>query len=150
MKSAHTNKNIYDYFIILVISSTIIGTAQIGLISHAFVVGLLCLPFTLLEIVSSFQKGKMQPIILFMVIWILYTLISITWAPKHEHLLREIWILLWNIIIFIGLYHASKKANTASQSFLEIINDPNSIYLSLIHVLIVNAYFKPFSYVSTE
>lgn len=110
--------NFYDYFIILIIASTIIGTAQIGLISHTFVAGLLCLPLALSEVISSFKNGKMQPIILFMVIWILYTLISITWAPKHEHLLREIWILLWNIIIFIGLYHASKKANTASQSFL--------------------------------
>lgn len=118
MKSAHTNKNIYDYFIILVISSTIIGTAQIGLISHTFVAGLLCLPFAIIEVISSFKNGKTQPIILFMTIWILYALISITWAPKHEYLLREIWNLLWNIIIFIGLYHASQKANNVQLSFM--------------------------------
>ena len=94
--------NFHDYFIILIIASTIIGTAQIGLISHAFVVGLLCLPLILLEIVSSFRKGKMQPIVLFITIWIVYALLSVTWAPKHEYLLREIWKLSWNIVIFIG------------------------------------------------
>lgn len=110
--------NFYDYFIMLIIASTVIGTAQIGLISHAFVVGLLCLPLTLLEIVSSFKKGKMQPIILFITIWIVYALLSVTWAPKHEYLLREIWKLSWNIVIFIGLYHASRKANSIQQSFM--------------------------------
>ena len=110
--------NFHDYFIILIIASTIIGTAQIGLISHAFVVGLLCLPLILLEIVSSFRKGKMQPIVLFITIWIVYALLSVTWAPKHEYLLREIWKLSWNIVIFIGLYHASRKANSIQQSFM--------------------------------
>lgn len=118
MTSSVIKYNFYDYFIILIIASTIIGTAQMGLISHTFVAGLLCLPLALLEVASSFKTGKIRPIVLFMMMWILYALISIVWAPKHEHLLREIWNLLWNIIIFIGLYHASKKANTASQSFL--------------------------------
>lgn len=118
LHSKYTTYNFYDYFIISIIASTIIGTAQMGLISHTFVAGLLCLPLALLEVASSFKVGKIRPIVLFMVIWILYALISILWAPKHEYLLREIWNLLWNIIIFIGLYHASKKANTASQSFL--------------------------------
>lgn len=118
LHSKQTTYNFYDYFIISIIASTIIGTAQMGLISHTFVAGLLCLPLALLEVASSFKKGKMQPIILFMTIWILYALISITWTPKHEYLLREIWKLLWNIVIFIGMYHASQKANNVQQSFM--------------------------------
>ena len=110
--------NFYDYFIISIIVSTIIGTAQIGLIGHTFVAGLLCLPLALSEVISSFKNGKMQPIILFMVIWILYTLISIIWAPINEYLLRETWNLLWNIVTFIGLHHASQKANNVQQSFM--------------------------------
>lgn len=118
LHSKQTTYNFYDYFIISIIASTIIGTAQIGLIGHTFVAGLLCLPLALLEVASSLKAGKMRPIVLFMMIWILYVLISIIWAPKHEYLLREIWNLLWNIIIFIGLYHASQKANNTGQSFM--------------------------------
>lgn len=118
MTSADTSKNIYDYFIILIIVSTIVGTVQVGPISHTFVVGLLCLPFALLEIFSSYKQGQVHSIVLFMVIWILYALISTVWSPKNEYLLREIWNLLWNITIFIGLFYASKKANNTLQSIL--------------------------------
>ena len=81
LHSKHTTYNFYDYFIISIIASTIIGTAQMGLISHTFVAGLLCLPLALLEVASSFKTGKIRPIVLFMMIWILYALISIVWAP---------------------------------------------------------------------
>ena len=84
MTSADTSKNIYDYFIILIIVSTIVGTVQVGPISHTFVVGLLCLPFALLEIFSSYKQGQVHSIVLFMVIWILYALISTVWSPKNE------------------------------------------------------------------
>lgn len=112
------NKNIYDYFIIFVIASTIIGTAQVGFISHTFVVGALCIPLSLLELVASYKQGKVHSIVLFMLIWILYALISAVWSPQNEYILREIWNLLWNITIFIGLFYASKKANNTLQSFL--------------------------------
>ncbi len=62
LHSKQTTYNFYDYFIISIIASTIIGIAQMGLISHTFVAGLLCLPLALLEVASSFKAGKIRPI----------------------------------------------------------------------------------------
>ena len=114
----YQKNNFYDYFIILIIVSTIIGTVQVGFISHTLVIGLLCLPLSILELISSYKQGKVHSIVLFMIIWILYALISAVWSPKSEYILSEIWNLLWNITIFIGLFYASKKANNTLQSFL--------------------------------
>lgn len=113
----YSKYNYHDYFIIFILVSTILGTAQIGLISHTFVAGLLCLPAAIKEIYTSFTN-KAQPIIFFMIIFVLYALLSIIWAPKHEFLLREIWIFIWNVTLFVGLYHHSRYANDANISFL--------------------------------
>lgn len=113
-----SNYNFHDYFIIFVIASTILGTAQISIISHTFVIGIFCLPFALKEVHNSLSVGKFRTIVLFMIMLMIYAVFSVFWAPKNEYLFREIWILFWNIIIFVGLYYNSKMANNAHQSFL--------------------------------
>lgn len=114
----YEKNNFYDYFIIAILTSTIAGTAQIGFISHTFLAGLLCLPFALKEIIYSFKRGNISPIILLMLIWILYALASFLWTPEQENFLKDLWGLIWNIIIFIGLYHSAHQANLTEKSIL--------------------------------
>ena len=110
--------NFHDYFIIFILASTVIGTVQYGIIGHTFIVGLLCIPSAVMEIYNGFRK-KMPPIIVFMLVFMLYALLSIVWTPNNPFLLRAIWSLLWNIIIFIGLYYHSRYAIDARVSFLK-------------------------------
>lgn len=110
--------NYNDSFIILAIISAIMGTTQIGIIGHTFLLGVICLPFALLEIFHACQTGKFKPIVLFMVIWLAYAIISIFWGRSSQDMMRELWNLWWNIIIFLGLYHAGQKAPNAQKSFL--------------------------------
>ncbi len=110
--------NFHDYFLIVILVSTIIGTAQIGLIGHTFVAGMLCIPAAVKEISNSFSVHKMQPIVAFMVLFLLYAVVSVLWAPHHEFLLREIWNLFWNILLFLGLLNHARYANNATTSLL--------------------------------
>ena len=109
--------NFHDYFIMGILVSTIVGTAQFGLFGLAFIAGLFCFPAAIKEIHVSF-KQKAQPIIAFMMLFLLYAITSIVWAPRHEFLLREVWNLLWNIIIFLGLSNHARYANNTTNSIL--------------------------------
>ena len=113
-----TKYNFYDYFIIAILASTVAGTVQIGFISHTFLAGILCLPFALKEVIHSFKKGKISPIILLMLVWILYASASFLWAPRQGNFFKDLWGLVWNIVIFIGLYHSAHQANLTEQSIL--------------------------------
>lgn len=109
--------NFHDYFIMFIVISTIAGTAQVGLIGHTFMAGLLCLPAAIKEIYNSLRQ-KVQPVIAFMILLILYVIISILWTPQKALLLQEIWNIGWNIIIFIGLYNHSRYARNTNESLL--------------------------------
>ena len=97
-------KNFHDYFIIFIVAAAIVGTAQMGLLIITLCAGLLCLPAAMKEIYISI-KEKAQPIIAFMILFLLYTVVSVAWAPRHENLLRELWNISWNIIYNNSIIH---------------------------------------------
>jgi O-antigen ligase len=109
--------NFHDFFIIFIVTSAIVGTVQIGLLGFTFVAGILCLPAAIREIYTTFRE-KAHPIIVFMIFFLLYAIISVIWAPRHQFLLREIWCLLWNTIIFFGLFNHARYATNANDSLL--------------------------------
>lgn len=109
--------NFHDFFIIFIVTSAIVGTVQIGLLGFTFVAGILCLPAAIREIYTTFRE-KAHPIIVFMIFFLLYAIVSIIWAPRHQFLLREIWCLLWNTIIFFGLFNHARYATNANDSLL--------------------------------
>lgn len=114
----YEKNNFYDYFIIAILASTVAGTAQIGFISHTFLAGVLCLPFALKEVIYSFKRGHISPIILLMLVWMLYAIASFLWAPRQGNFFKDLWGLVWNIVIFIGLYHSAHQANLTEKSIL--------------------------------
>lgn len=111
-------KNIYDWFIIFVIASFVVGTIQVWIFSHHFIVGLMCLPFAFKEIVASFSAMKFRSIVFFVFVWLLYALISMLWtiAPEPENAL---WGLFWMMVIFLALFHCSFRANFPKRSFAQ-------------------------------
>lgn len=113
----HKN-NFHDYFIIGILVSALVGTVQYSLLGHAFLAGMFCLPAAIKEIHISL-KQKVQPIIAFMVTFISYAIISTLWTPQQDLLLREIWNLIWNTIIFLGLFNHARYANNPNDSFLK-------------------------------
>ena len=113
----HKN-NFHDYFIIGTLVSALVGTVQYSLLGHAFLAGMFCLPAAIKEIHISL-KQKVQPIIAFMVTFISYAIISTLWTPQQDLLLREIWNLIWNTIIFLGLFNHARYANNPNDSFLK-------------------------------
>lgn len=111
-------KNIYDWFIIFVIASFVVGTVQVWIFSHYFIVGLMCLPFALKEIIISFSTMKFKSIVFLILAWFLYALISMLWtiAPEPENAL---WGLFWLMVIFLALFHCSFRANFPKRSFMQ-------------------------------
>ena len=84
----YEKNNFYDYFIIAILASTVAGTVQIGFISHTFLAGVLCLPFALKEVIYSFKRGHISPIILLMLVWMLYAIASFLWAPRQGNFFK--------------------------------------------------------------
>lgn len=110
--------NKYDYFIIFIIVFLIVGTIQYGVLGYTLLAGLLCFPFAIKEINFSIQNGKFTHIILFLLLWLLYAILSIFWAGTNEYTLREIWNLFWHIIIFCGIYNVSRVANNPIEAII--------------------------------
>lgn len=114
-----TSRNLYDKFIILLIGSTVLGTAQVSILSHLVIAGFLCLPFTLLEVRSIILHGKVKPIVLWGIAFLLYAILSVVWTSYRTQAFEGLWYLTWTICTFIGLTHAASKASDPVKSFVE-------------------------------
>lgn len=113
------SRNHYDNFIILLIGSAVLGTVQVSIISHLMLSGLVCLPFTLMEVRSAIIRGRTKPIVLWAAGFVVYAALSIIWANYRSAALEGLWYLFWTVSTFIGLCHAGSKANAPVKSFVE-------------------------------
>lgn len=111
-------KNIYDWFIVFVFASFVLGLVQVWIFGQFFVVGLISLPFALKEIIESFATAKFKSIILFLLIWFIYAVISVFWTLAPEPV-ENLWQLFWEMVIFIALFHSSSRANFPMRSFMQ-------------------------------
>lgn len=116
MSSSYYNE--YDYFITFLIVFLIVGTIQYSICGYTLLAGLLCLPLAIKEINTSIQQGKFTHIIFFFLLWLLYAIVSIFWAGTNEYTLREVWNLFWHIIIFCGIYNASRVAKNPIEAVI--------------------------------
>lgn len=113
-----SRRNKYDRFIILIIATLAFGTIQIGVISQGVIVGLLCFPSVFKEVLISVKKASISSIILLIICWFLYALMSIVWTIDAKHGSVDIWLLFFNMVIFSAIFFFSKKANKPMQSIM--------------------------------
>lgn len=112
-------KNKYDYFIILIIASLVVGDAGIGaLIKQRVIVGVFFLPFVIKSVIQYNSDFKIQPILLFLLAWFGYSVLSFLWTNDIRTAVTDVWIMFWNIILFLALYYSAFKANNPLQSVI--------------------------------
>lgn len=114
-----SSRNLYDKFIILLIGSTVLGTVQVSILSHLVAAGMMCLPFTLLEVREVILRGKIKSVVLWALCFLTYAILSIAWSSYRSESFEGTWYLGWTISTFIGITHASSKANNPVKSLIE-------------------------------
>lgn len=119
MNIERTSHNVYDAMLLFSIVSCVLGTVQFGIISHTFILGLICLPFAVLGLIKDVIDGKMKGIIFVVVMLLFYAVSSVIWGVRSPIMFQELWFLFWNINIFIGLYYISQKALQPREDILK-------------------------------
>lgn len=109
-------RNLYDWFIILVIGSAVCGTVQVSIISHIVVAGLICLPFAIKEIADCHNSGKISWGSLWAIVLVIYAAVSMLWCPVRSLSAIGLWQLFWTSSILMGLSYAARRAARPTQS----------------------------------
>lgn len=109
--------NRYDYLIIIVITSLVFGTMQISIFGQHFFAAMLCFPLAAKELLIQFKMYKFKPVVLFMLVWLLYAVLSLIWTNDAKGGFGELFVFVCNAIIFLGLYHCAQYSIHPQKTF---------------------------------
>ena len=112
-----TNRNFYDYSIIFLLALVSFGNIG-GALQPIRVLGLLFLPFIVIWIIFKKHSPKLQKIIFLLIIWYLYSALSIFWTIDKEQGFKELFYYLVHFVIFFQLIAWAEKANKPKDSII--------------------------------
>ncbi|MBK3394405.1 O-antigen ligase family protein [Psychrobacter sp. M9-54-1] len=112
-----TNRNFYDYSIILLLALVSFGNIG-GALQPIRFLGIFFLPFIVVWVVFKKHSPKLQKIIFLLIVWYLYLALSISWTIDKEQGFKELFYYLVHFTNFFMLIAWAEKANKPKQSII--------------------------------